>query len=315
VQLKPTTAILVLILVASLATGCTVNTTLSGNNQAGNVSTSYPTAGQSELLQGIEARYNVSAANHQYVDYKVTWVNDTTITVHMKIISEAEVTTWDIKFTHFPTIDGATTYFDSHQLRYTNKSDTADHASLYALVTGATNPSVSKEVIISGNKTYNLEQIDPLIIESSSSVLPSANATVAATATPSPPQLSQAQLNALQRDVEAKGYNITQPLKLSGGIGSGANGSTFYKGTITKSPGQQYNFIIIYNSTVEVCKDNATADSHFSSTVSNLQKSGIVGNYNSLRQWSGVSTLNGIQVDSSVTKSATGPPYTITTME
>ena len=307
-QLKPTTAILVLILVASLVTGCTVNTTLSGNNQAGNVSTSYPTAGQSELLQGIEARYNVSAANHQYVDYKVTWVNDTTITVHMKIISEAEVTTWDIKFTHFPTIDGATTYFDSHQLRYTNKSDTADHASLYALVTGVTNLPVSKEVTISGNTTYHLEQIDSLIIESSSRVLPSVNATVAATATPSPPQLSQEQLNAIQRDMEAKGYNITQALKQSGGIGTSANGSTFYKGAITQG-GIQYNL------TVEVCKDNATANSKFTSKVSDLQKSGIVGSYTSPTQWSGVSTLNGIQVNSSVTKSATGPPYTITTIE
>jgi hypothetical protein len=115
--------------------------------------------------------------------------------------------------------------------------------------------------------------------------------------------------------VEAKGYNITQPLKLSGGIGTSADGSTFFKGAITKNPGIQYNFIIIYNVTVEVCKDNATANSHFSSTVSSLQQRGIVGSYNSPRQWSGVSTLNGIQVDSSVTKSATGPPYTVTTIE
>ena len=233
----------------------------------------------------------------------------------MKLTSEAEVTTWDIKFTHFPTIDGATAYFDSHQLRYTNKSDTADHASLYALVTGVTNLPVSKEVTISGNTTYHLEQIDPLIIESSSSVLPSANATVAATATPSPPQLSQAQLNALQRDMETKGYNITQPLNLSGGIGSGANGSTFYKGAITKNPGIQYKFIIIYNLTIEVCKDNATANSRFPLTVSSLQQRGIVGSYNSQTQWSGVSMLNSIQVDSSVTKSVAGPPYTVTTIE
>jgi hypothetical protein len=143
---------------------------------------------------------------------------------------------------------------------------------------------------------------------------PPVNTTVAATATPSGPQLSQAQLNDMQRDMEAKGYNITQPLKLSGGIGSGANGSTFYKGAITKDPGVQYNFTIKYNLTVEVCKDNATANSHFSTTVSNLQKSGVVGSYNSPRQWSGVTTVNGIQVDSSVTKSATGPPYTITTI-
>jgi len=160
----------------------------------------------------------------------------------------------------------------------------------------------------SGNTTYHLERIDSLIIESSSRVLPSINATVAATATPSLPQLSQEQLNDIRRDVEPKGYNITQSLKLSGGIGSGANGSTFYKGKITQD-------VIQYNLTVEVCEDNATANSHFSSTVSNLQKSGFVGSYNSPTQWSGVTALNGIQVDNNVTKNATGPPYTITTIE
>jgi len=133
------------------------------------------------------------------------------------------------------------------------------------------------------------------------------NSTVTATAAPLPPQLSQAQLNAIQRDMEAKGYYITQPLKLSGGIGTSTNGSTFYKCTITKDP-------IQYDLTVEVCKDNATANSQFPFTVSNLQKSGVVGSYNSPTQWSGVSTLNGIQVNSSVTKSATGPPNTITTI-
>jgi hypothetical protein len=153
-----------------------------------------------------------------------------------------------------------------------------------------------------------------IIPNTTSTPTPSLNATAAATATPSAPQLSQAQLNAFQRDVASKGFNITQPLNLSGGIGSGANGSTFYKGTITKSPGQQYNFTVIYNVTVEACKDNATANSRFPLTVSSLEKMGIVGGYNSSRQWSGVSTLNGIQVDSSVTKSATGPPYTITTI-
>jgi len=135
------------------------------------------------------------------------------------------------------------------------------------------------------------------------------------TPTPPGPQLSQAQLNAIQRDMEAKGYNITQPLKQSGGIGSGANGSTFYKGAISKDPGEQYNFTIRSNLTVEVCKDNATANSQFSSTVSNLQKSGIVGSYKSPTQWSWVTTINSIQANSSVTKSVTGPPYTITTIK
>jgi hypothetical protein len=107
--------------------------------------------------------------------------------------------------------------------------------------------------------------------------------------------------------MEAKGYNITQPLKQSGGIGTSVNGSTFYKGAITQG-GIQYNL------TVEVCKDNATANSQFSLTIRNLQKLGIVGSYNSPTQWSGVTTLSGIQVSSSVTKSATGP-YAITAIE
>ncbi len=145
-------------------------------------------------------------------------------------------------------------------------------------------------------------------INTKSTPTPPVEATVAATATPSGPQLSHAQLNAIQRDMEAKGYNITQPLKQSGGIGTSANGSTLYKGAITQNP-------IQYSLTVEVYKDNATANSQFSLRVGNLQKSGIVGSYNSPTLWAGVTTLNGIQVSSSVTKSATGPPYTITTIE
>ena len=116
-----------------------------------------------------------------------------------------------------------------------------------------------------------------LIPNTTSTSTPPVNATVAATATPSGLQLSQAQLNAMQRDMEAKGYNITQPLKQSGGIGSGANGSTFYKGAISQDPGEQYNFTIRSNLTVEVCKDNATANSQFSSTVSNCTKKWYCG--------------------------------------
>ncbi|MGB9370640.1 MAG: hypothetical protein WCB79_01690 [Halobacteriota archaeon] len=151
----------------------------------------------------------------------------------------------------------------------------------------------------------------PNIMSTANNLIPN----TMSTPTPPGPQLSQAQLNAIQRDTEAKGYNITQPLKQSGGIGSGANGSTFYKGAISQDPGKQYNFTIRYNLTVEVCKDNATANSQFSSTVSNLQKSGIVGSYKSPTQWSWVTTINGIQANSSVTKSVTGPPYTITTIK
>ncbi|MGZ4864962.1 MAG: hypothetical protein ACXV7G_07975 [Halobacteriota archaeon] len=153
-----------------------------------------------------------------------------------------------------------------------------------------------------------------LMPNTQSTPTPTVNATATATTTPSALQLSQAQLNAIQSDMQAKGYNITQPLKLSGGIGSGSNGSTFYKGTITQDPGSQYNFTVTYNLTVQVFKDNATANSQFPLTVSNLQKSGVVGSYQSPTLWSGVTTLNGVQVNSSVTKSATGPPYTITTI-
>lgn len=175
------TAIVVFILVTSLVAGCA---TLFGNNQASNVSTAYPTAWRSELLQGIEASYNESATNHHYNDYEVTWMGNTTIIVHMKITSDAEVTMWDYKFTHFLTIEAATAYFDSHKVLYTNKSDTVDHASLYAHVTGVKYPSALQEVTIpAGNTTYHLEQIDALIIESSASVMPPVNATVTATAT------------------------------------------------------------------------------------------------------------------------------------
>jgi hypothetical protein len=169
-QLKPITAIIVLFLVvASLSfAGCVqTEVTLSPANQASDVSTAYPTAGKSELLQGMAAHYDESAAH--YEDYKVTWINNTALTIHEKSSSVDSVYTYDYKFIHFPTIDAATAYFDSHRLEYNHKPSYIDHASLYSLVTGAQNASVVKEVTRYGTPTdYHLEQFNSLIIETSS---------------------------------------------------------------------------------------------------------------------------------------------------
>jgi hypothetical protein len=167
-QLKPITAIAVLSLVVAslLAAGCVqTEVTLSPANQASNVSTAYPTAGKrSELLQAIAAHYNESGS--RYEDYKVTWVNDTTLTIHEKKTNVGAVLTWDYKFMQFPSIDAATAYFDSHRPEYTYKPSSADHASLYSIVTGYKNASVVKQVTRYGTPTdYDLEQFDSLIIE------------------------------------------------------------------------------------------------------------------------------------------------------
>jgi hypothetical protein len=151
-------------LVLSSTTGCTVST----KNQASEVSTAYPTAGKrSELLQAFAADYNESGSNYQ--DFRITWINDTALTIHEKKTSVDAVITWDYKFIHFPTIDAATAYFDSHRFEYNNKPSYIDHASLYSLVTGAQNVSVVKEVTLYSTPTdYHLEQFDSLIIETAS---------------------------------------------------------------------------------------------------------------------------------------------------
>jgi predicted AlkP superfamily pyrophosphatase or phosphodiesterase len=168
-KLKPITVIAVLLLVVAtlLVAGCIqTKVTLSPANQANNVSTAYPTAGKSELLQGIAAYKNDNKGN-SWTDYKVTWINNTALTIHYSFTVAASRHTNDYKYIHFPTIDAATAYFNSHRLEYTYKPESADSASLYALVTGDQNPSVVKEVSKYGDTTSHLEQFNSLIIESS----------------------------------------------------------------------------------------------------------------------------------------------------
>lgn len=190
-HLTPITAIIVLILVTSLVLGGAIDTLRIGNNQTRNVSTAYP-SGRSGLLQGIEASFNESAAYNEYENYTVTWLDNATIIVHLRITSETEVITDHYKFTQFPTVEGASEYFDGHELEYTSSSDTIDHAPLYAHVTGVMHPSVSQEVILPGNTTFYLEQINSLIITGSSSRLPLVNATGAAAPTRSTAALPSA---------------------------------------------------------------------------------------------------------------------------
>lgn len=72
-------------LVLSSTAGCTVST----KNQASEVSTAYPTAGKSELLQGIVAYENDSGSS-DWTDFNVTWINNTVMKMHWKTTSFGE---------------------------------------------------------------------------------------------------------------------------------------------------------------------------------------------------------------------------------
>ena len=79
------------------------------------------------------------------------------------------------------------------------------------------------------------------------------------------------------------GYTITQHLYANG---TGADGSLYYNGQLSKD-GSNYDYFII------VCKDSATADSHFSDGASCLQALGFSGSCNSdSTVWSGTTNIS-----------------------
>jgi hypothetical protein len=179
-QLKPITAIIVLTLVvASLSVaGCTILPAPKTDNQASNVSTTtlvstaYPTAGKSELLRAIVADENKSIGS-SLDGYKVTWINNSTVKIEgTKTVNNFSlVQTFNYTFTHFPTANAASAYFDSNRPQYT-ETLLANHSSLYSRVTGQ-NATVINSVwrlgtLRTDEVTYTLEQFDALIIETSS---------------------------------------------------------------------------------------------------------------------------------------------------
>jgi len=98
------------------------------------------------------------------------------------------------------------------------------------------------------------------------------------------------------------GYTITQHLYANG---TGTDGSLYYNGQLSKD-GISYDYFII------VCKDSATADSHFSDGISGLQALGFSGSYNSdSTVWSGTTTYHGVAVGAGVTEAANSAPYLV----
>jgi hypothetical protein len=168
-QLKPITAIIVLLLVVAslLVAGCIqTEVTLSPANQANNVSTAYPTAGKSELLQAIVAE-NSDVPNSTF-----TWINNTAVKHHYTFTAYGGefLYTKDITFIHFPTVNAASAYFDSKRPQYSEKSLSADYGSTYHLATHQDATVIKsvwdlKSISHSDDVTYRLEQFDALIIE------------------------------------------------------------------------------------------------------------------------------------------------------
>jgi hypothetical protein len=150
-----------------------LNLTPTVENQASNVSTAYPTAGKSQLLRAIVADENKSIGS-SLDGYKVTWINNSAVKIEgTKTVNNFSlVQTFNYTFTHFPTVNAASAYFDSQRPQYRQKSGSADFLSLYSLVTDQ-NATVIKSAwdlkssSLWDDVTYRLEQFDALIVEES----------------------------------------------------------------------------------------------------------------------------------------------------
>jgi hypothetical protein len=169
---KRVAGIVALIVVASLfVAGCTAELKPTVENQAGDVSTAYPKAGdRSELLRSIVALENRTVGD-RWEGYKVTWINNTAVNVHGKTTGSAgaSIYTFDNTYIQFPTVNAASAYFDAKRPEYTYKSLSPYYASTYSLATNQKNATVIKAVWHDGSDTtYRLEQYDALIIETTS---------------------------------------------------------------------------------------------------------------------------------------------------
>jgi hypothetical protein len=119
-QLKPITAIAVLLLVVAslLVAGCTSSTSSS------TVSTDYPTSGHSKLIEGTVAYRKSIAESTSGSDkpkaFEVTWITDTKAKVHEERLDPQDyrVSVNDITFTHYPNTNEASTYFNMYKGRY-----------------------------------------------------------------------------------------------------------------------------------------------------------------------------------------------------
>jgi hypothetical protein len=162
-------------LVIASTTGCVTtapaNITIESANQASPVSTAYPKAGKSELLQAIVAYENESVWS-RWDEHKITWINNTAFKLEGKTTGYGGslITTTKATFIHFPTIAAASAYFDSLRPQYPQKPSSTS-CSLYSLVTGH-DATVIRQVdrygtVGSDDVTSSLTQCDVLVTEAS----------------------------------------------------------------------------------------------------------------------------------------------------
>ena len=154
-QFKPIAAIIVLLLViASLAfAGCTTKVPIEtaveigGGEGPRNISPAYPTSGHSQLVQGSIDYYRDQ--RWPFDTYTVKWINDTQAQTS-GIEKSGEGTSFNIMtvnttYTHFPTVEAASAYFDSLRSQYPKKSDSISEGVKYYEITGKL-ATVTKEL-------------------------------------------------------------------------------------------------------------------------------------------------------------------------
>lgn len=118
---------------------------------------------------------------------------------------------------------------------------------------------------------------------------------------PSPPPLTQDQLNMFENEIASHGYTITQHLVANP---TGADGSLYYAGQLAKN-GSTYDYTIID------CYNSATADLHFRSSASDVQQMGFSGSYSNANIWTGTAIYNGAVFGAGVTEAANSAPYVV----
>jgi hypothetical protein len=164
-QLKPITAIVVLSLVVAslLVSGCVQKEiSLAPANKS-----AYPTSGRSLLVEAI-TKYD---RDQRWFDtYNVKWINNTTAQATGKENIGDNIMTSTTTYTHFPTVEAASAYFDLLRSQYPEKREGisfSDVASYYD-VTGKF-PTVTKQLhndhYVNDDYSRTLTQQDALITQ------------------------------------------------------------------------------------------------------------------------------------------------------
>jgi outer membrane murein-binding lipoprotein Lpp len=165
-QLKPITAIAVLLLVAAslLVAGCTSNNT-STNNQTPNAST----ATHDAFLENYLAAYK----NNTYADknakitvWETTWINSTSVQLLDTIINKTANRTWsyDETLIVFPTTQDATNYLNAmNKTAYSLASTQYEHKGAYYNVTGHA-PQIYKYYVWNEGNPFNFSEYKQHVI-------------------------------------------------------------------------------------------------------------------------------------------------------